>query len=170
MKNLATKSLLIICIALAVFLFKECEKNDNRYQEPKGLISESQANTYEENYKEHQYKYINEFLNNNGVAYQDSRAIRFDLEELENYIHYVREQAKNKELDGALSLRIYFGAKKSKFEKQNDEVMRSTLFMVPTHREITRNTEKKHENIKGIKPLNMGSAGDPDNIEYNGGN
>lgn len=171
MKNLISKALVILCIALAVFLFKQCEANKNcnhEFKEPKGLITTEQANSYEENYKKHQYSYINEFLNNNGIPYEDSRAIRFELEELENYIHYVKEEAKKMELEGELSLRVYFGAKNSKFEKQNDNVMRSTLFFVPTHREITRNKEQIHENIYKINPLNMGSAGDPDNIEYGG--
>ena len=54
MKNLASKSLLVICIALAVLLFKECEANKNNncsYEEPTGLITQVEAELKEETFK-----------------------------------------------------------------------------------------------------------------------
>jgi len=182
MKKLTTPILLAICLILAFLLYKEYNKDSQEFEKPEGLISEEQANTYEENYKANQYNFINNALNgiteNDGtievdptkdLEFKDSRSVRFTIKELENYIHYVKQEAKQKELDGELSLRIYFGAKQVKFEKQAKSILRSTLFFVPTHREITRNPEDKHKNIGGISPLNYGSSGDPKDIEYNTG-
>ncbi|MEL0643696.1 hypothetical protein V6251_04830 [Olleya sp. Ti.3.14] len=178
MKNLTSKSLLIICLVLGFLLFQECQKNNDSYKEPIGLISLKKAEMYEKNYLENQYKFINEKLNQplvdtiEGVDMQDnkyikdSRAIRFSLEELENYIKYVKAYTDKEYAKDEISLRVYFGAKNVKFEKDKDSVMRSTLFFIPTVKEVTRNTEAPHQNINQLNPLNYGSAGDPDSIEY----
>ena len=171
MKNLTSKSLLIICLVLGFLLFQECQKNNDSYKEPTGLISLKKAEMYEKNYLENQYKFINEKLNQplvdtiEGVDMQDSdyikdsRAIRFSLEELENYIKYVKAYTDKEYAKDEISLRVYFG-------KDKDSVMRSTLFFIPTVKEVTRNTEAPHQNINQLNPLNYGSAGDPDSIEY----
>ncbi|WP_397363896.1 hypothetical protein [Olleya sp. R77988] len=176
MKNLTSKTLLIIVLILSFFLFKECSKNEDcnqEYQEPSGLISPEQANILEETYKSNQFAILNEYLNHNGDVAEDNREVWFELNEIKNYIHYVEEKSKNIEgIDdsGTLGLRIYFGAKKMALKRdKRDNIIRSTLFFVPTFREGERAVES-NKNITGISPLNMGSSGDPDDIEYDGGN
>ena len=176
MKNLASKSLLIICVALAVLLFKECEANKNcnqEFEEPNGLITPEKANELEETYKANQFTILNEYLNVNGDVAEDNREVWFELDEIKNYINYVEENAKNIESideSGTLGLRIYFGAKQMALKRdKRDNIIRSTLFFVPTYREGLRAAES-NKNINGINPLNYGSSGDPDDIEYNGGN
>jgi hypothetical protein len=176
MKNLTSKVLAILCIALSVFLFKQCEANKNcsqEFKDPNGLITPEQANTLEETYKANQFAILNEYLNVNGDVAEDNREVWFELDEIKNYIHYVEEKSKTIETideSGTLGLRIYFGAKQMSLKRdKRDNIIRSTLFFVPTYREGLRAAES-NKNITGIKPLNYGNSGDPDDIEYNGGN
>lgn len=175
MKNLTSTTLLIIVLILSFLLFKECNNKDCNmdYKEPSGLITPEKANILEETYKSNQFTILNEYLNVNGDAAEDNREVWFELDEIKNYIHYVEEKSKNIEgIDdsGTLGLRIYFGAKKMALKRDvRDNIIRSTLFFVPTYREGERSTES-NKNITGINPLNYGSSGDPDDIEYNGGN
>ena len=189
MKNLASKSLLVICIALAVLLFKECEANKNNncsYEEPTGLITQVEAELKEETFKNKEMLKNNVLLQvlNNDLDNQDAimqleirkqqlaaanipvgsenREVWFDLENLENYINYVKTESTELGYEN-LGIRVYFAAKE-------DGNVKTTVFFTPTYREGTRAAVQDNSNTPGIDRLNYGSSGMPAFEHTNGQN
>lgn len=159
MKNLTSKSLLLIILILAFFLFKGCDNNQNcncDYDIPQGLISDNTANAYEEAYKLKEMQ-KNEIIAGAGYpTINDNREVWFKLDEIENYIKYVKENADSLGLEN-LGLRVYFGAK-----EDTNGIIKNTAFFVPTHDETTRSPQDSISariNTPGIKKLNMGDPG-----------
>ncbi len=138
-----------------------CNNCNHNYQTPQGLITSDIANSYEEAYKSNQYEAINAFLSNDGVERTDNRDIWFSMEEMENYIHYVKQKSDSLGLE-KLGLRVYFGSK-----PDSHGITKSTVFFAPTHKVITRG-HAPNINSNGISPLNYGNAGMPPN-DYNSG-
>ncbi|AUC83146.1 hypothetical protein [Lacinutrix sp. Bg11-31] len=188
MKNLASKSLFIICIALAVLLFKECEANKNsdcNYEDPTGLITQVEAELKEETFKKKEMLKNNVLLQvlNNDLDNQDAimqleirkqqlaaanipvggenREVWFDLENLENYINYVKTKSTELGYEN-LGLRVYFAAKE-------DGNVKTTVFFAPTYREGVRGAEDD-QNTVGIDRLNFGNSGMPAFEHTSGGN
>ncbi|WP_290698576.1 hypothetical protein [Lacinutrix sp.] len=144
MKNLASKSLLIICVALAVLLFKECEANKEcqAYDEPTGLIEQSVAEQYHLAYKIE--------VETGNINVDDNHEVWFKLDELENYIKYVKKNAEDEGLTD-LGMRVYLGS-------LNNE---TNVFFAPTHSEITRTQDDSDLSRKNTSSsaLNMGDPG-----------
>ncbi|PCH77604.1 MAG: hypothetical protein COB98_02925 [Flavobacteriaceae bacterium] len=150
---------------------------ENTPKKPTGLINKKTAIQYEKNYVDHQYKYINQYVNknlgkNSTEKFKDHREVFFTLENLENYLAYVKKASKEKGYQG-LGIRIYFGAKKGA-----DSLYKSTVFLSPTHQSSVNKPSKnaiknsfytakeRPINSTDIDALNYGSSGEPDN--YNG--
>ena len=143
---------------VAIFTLASCNFSSKKeFKKPNGLITNEQANKMEETYKANQHKAINSFLSQNGVDVIDNREVWFSLEELENYIEYVKQESKKQELED-LGIRVYFGAKKN----ERNEV-KSTIFFFPTHNNSNSATRAAaaNSNSYGIQGLNYGSSGDP---------
>lgn len=136
-----------------------------KYDKPIGLIDKKTEILYEKNYVNHQFKYINQHVNdrisNNNQEqeskpkYTDNREIYFTLENLENYLAYVKKKSKEKGYE-KLGIRVYLGAK-----KEADNTFRTTVFFVPTHKNTNRAIENQNTNSNDIEGLNFGSAGRP---------
>ncbi|WP_452222750.1 hypothetical protein [Lacinutrix chionoecetis] len=179
MKNIATKSLLIIAIALAILLFQECETNntcDCNYEDPIGTLTQPEADVKEETFKDKELvknnvllHVLNNDLDNPDVIIQlenlkqqlaasnipvgaENREVWFDLENLENYINYVKTESLELGYEN-LGLRVYFAA------KETDSIS-TTVFFTPTYKEGTRGAED-NKNTPGLKRLNYGNSGDP---------
>ena len=162
MKNLTTKSLLIIVLVLSFLLFQECNNKACAFGDPTDLITNAEADALEENYK-NKYQNLPEIIaSNNGVMPQDVRDIWFDLETLQNYLNFVKEESDNLEYENP-GIRVYFGAKKT------DGKLKNTVFFTPTNRETTRQGDDENNNSYKIKSLNYGNAGMPPK-EFEGGN
>ncbi len=163
MKNLTTKSLLIIVLVLSFLLFQECEKSKNcNFDLPTDLITSAEANAYEEAYKT-KYENLPEIIAvNNGVMPEDVRDIWFDLKVMQDYLNFVKEETETQGLENP-GIRVYFGAKKIEGE------MKNTVFFTPTYREGVRDPEPS-ENINNynVKSYNYGNAGMPP-TEFEGG-
>ena len=148
MNNLATKSLLIICIALAFLLFRECESNKEcrEFEEPEGLITDAEANQLEDNYTAK--------VEAGNISLNDTREVYFDFDELEDYVKYVKHQSDSLGYTN-LGMRVYFGS------KQANGTMETTVFFVPTNSETTRAQDAPNERVRSrdIKQLNMGDPG-----------
>lgn len=180
MKNLPAKSLLIICVALSVFLFKQCEENENcncNYEDPTGTITQAEAELKEETFKTKEQlknnvllQVLNNDLENPEVIAQlellkqqlaagnipvgaENREVWFDLENLENYINYVKTESTALGYEN-LGLRVYFAAKE-------DDKVKTTVFFTPTYRDGIRAAQEDNKNTSGIKRLNFGNSGDP---------
>ncbi|RAJ18092.1 hypothetical protein [Olleya aquimaris] len=163
MKNVTLTTLFIIVLILSFLLFKECEKSaDCNFDPPTDLITNAEANTYEEAYKT-KYENLPEIIAaNNGVMPEDVRDVWFDLKVMQDYLNYVKEESEiqGKENPG---IRVYFGA------KEIDGQLKNTVFFSPTYREAERDPEPSdNKNNYDIQSYNYGNAGMPP-TEYEGG-
>lgn len=151
-----TRTLLLISIALiALLLFRTCNQDDCNieYEDPIGVFNDSIANQKEELYKLHAFNQINEILANNNTPVQYNREVCFELENLENYIHYVKTKSEELGYEN-LGLRVYQGA-----IEVNDSIV-TTMFFSPTHRETPENITP-NENSMGVDNANYGTSGHP---------
>lgn len=145
---------LIALVAIITLASCNCSPK-KEFKNPTGLITNEQANTMEEAYKANQHKAINAFLSQNGVDVIDNREVWFSLEELENYLEYVKQESAKQDLEN-LGIRVYFGAKMN----ENKE-MKSTIFFFPTHQSANKTAGPKNLNSNGLQGLNYGSSGNP---------
>jgi hypothetical protein len=118
---------------------------------PEKCISVEEARELEKGWLDSRRKEIDR-----AQGYQDTREFFFTIEELEDYLKYVKEESKKL---GAVNpgVRIYLGAYKP--GKFNRDKSYSTLFIAPTH-EIT-NSPTTIENNYDIDPYNNTSGGIP---------
>lgn len=94
-----------------------------------------------------------------GQGYKDTREFWFSLEELQEYLDYVREESQKQ---GAVNpgIRVYFGAyPPGKFNRTKSY---STVFLAPT-KDVT-NSPTTTENNYDIDPLNESSGGVPPTV------
>lgn len=136
---------------------------------PKGLITPAEAKKLNHEFIKTRSKALDKIVGNldNNTKKKDALSAWFSLEEIENYITYIKQQGKEKgiEING---LRIYFGAY-GKDTKQSKKKNLSTVFIAPT----TQNTSLKTKDIEyfaasdtDISPLNLGGQGDPPSAPY----
>lgn len=164
MKNLTSTTLLIIVLVLSFLLFQECEKSKNcNFDPPTDLITNTEANTYEEAYKT-KYENLPEIIAaNNGVMPEDVRDIWFDLKVMQDYLNFVKEETESQGLENP-GVRVYFGAK-----AVEDGTVKNTVFFTPTYRDDERDpTDGVNLNNYNIKSYNYGNAGMPP-TEFEGG-
>lgn len=97
---------------------------------------------------------------------KDAISSWFSLEEIKNYISYVEEQAKLKDLN-VNGLRVYFGAYSNSIKNVSKKGL-ATVFFVPTQAKIKSDIDGGDENsdIIDIDALNDGQVGDPPSAEY----
>ncbi|MBZ4035229.1 hypothetical protein K6T82_10650 [Flavobacterium sp. 17A] len=105
---------------------------------------------------------------------EDANAIWYSLEELENYIHYIKTNGAKDgyNVDG---IRFYFGVYPDD-EKHGEKAGLTTLFLVPTGKKIENNTAKIQSfastqqalssDIQSLEPMNYGNIGRPPSLIY----
>lgn len=105
---------------------------------------------------------------------EDANAIWYSLEELENYIHYIKTNGAKDgyNVDG---IRFYFGVYPDD-EKHGEKAGQTTLFLVPTGKKIENNTAKiqsfalvqeaSSSDIQSLDPMNYGNIGRPPSLLY----
>lgn len=113
---------------------------------PKGLIDKGTAQAMEKLYVENQYAAINQNNVSHGDHEPDSRETTFALDEIENYITYVKQMSEEQGLKD-LGIRVYQGAK-----KEADGKIFTTVFFAPTN---------EGKNSMDILCLNLGTYGRP---------
>jgi hypothetical protein len=96
------------------------------------------------------------------IGYDDANAIWYSIEELENYITYVKAEA------GSIGyvaegIRLYFGVYENKPE-YGDLAGMTNVFLCPTGYEEGGAPSKS--DIAEIQPMNMGTIGNPPIIDY----
>ncbi|MBV7270501.1 hypothetical protein [Winogradskyella luteola] len=124
---------------------------------PKGLITPEQAKILNDTYTPRC-----ELVSKDITKRPDNRSIWYSLEEIENFLSYAKEQAKELgyEMDG---IRIYCGA----YPEEEGEAGYSTSFIIPTSsNEIGKESNGQSHDIKQASGLNKGSQGDPPNANY----
>lgn len=136
---------------------------DNNTCEPKQLITHEFAKQLCSN---HSAKKMND---------NDANAVWYSLEELENYINFIKKEGNNKgyEVDG---IRFYFGTYPNS-EKHGEKAGMTTIFLSPTgHKSgaennktinfVTKDASSQSDDITEISPLNYGSMGNPPKMVY----
>ncbi len=139
---------------------------------PKGLITPLEAKKLNNQFVKTRSKELNKIIEklDNKPNKKDSLSTWFSLDELENYIAYVKEVGAKKGLD-INGLRVYFGAygKNIKNPSKNNF---STVFFVPTipkKQTISKsviNTVEDSSDTEVIDALNLGTVGYPPDATY----
>ncbi len=104
---------------------------------------------------------------------EDANAIWYSLEELENYIHYIRTNGAKDgyNVDG---IRFYFGVYPDD-EAHGEKAGLTTIFLVPTGKKAEGNTqtqsfslmkEASSSDIESLDPMNYGNIGRPPSLIY----
>jgi len=105
---------------------------------------------------------------------EDANAIWYSLEELENYIHYIKTQGLEDgyTVDG---IRFYFGVYPND-EKHGEKAGLTTLFLVPTGKKTVNSIakvqsfalvqEQTSSDVESLSPMNYGNIGRPPSLTY----
>jgi len=134
--------------------------------EPKQLISLDKARELSENYNQTKAR-----LHQKDMGKEDANAVWYSLEELENYITYIKKQGVEKGyvIDG---IRLYMGV-----YPKNEEHSRAgytTIFLAPTGGLKSAGQQRSATNTEGspdileINAMNFGSMGNPPKLKYGG--
>ncbi|OXA78903.1 hypothetical protein SAMN05444397_10864 [Flavobacterium aquidurense] len=110
------------------------------------------------------------------IKKEDANAIWFSVEELENYIHYIKTKGEKTGYD-VNGIRIYFGVYPDE-KKYEEKAGLMTVFLQATGKKI-RKAAKEGEvqtlalhmdsgegDVSSIEPMNYGSIGRPPSLDY----
>ncbi|NAS30063.1 hypothetical protein GTQ40_03690 [Flavobacteriaceae bacterium R38] len=131
-------------------------------EKPKKVISVEEARSLQDFWCKTRGKAIEE-----ECGYVDCREFSYSIKELEEYIAFVKHEAKEKGYKKkSLGLRIYLGTYPPEGDKHDGL---STVFITPTGKKKNRPggsgkegvTDDRDDNIYEIDPLNRGGVGDP---------
>jgi len=109
------------------------------------------------------------------IKREDANAVWFSVEELENYIHYIKSKGEKKGYD-VKGIHFYFGVYPES-KKYAEKAGLMTLFLTATGKRIkTPKTaeiqtfalvhESDDSDIESIEPMNYGSIGRPPSLDY----
>lgn len=139
---------------------------------PKGLISSVEAKELNQQFIKTRSKDLNRIVKkeSGNPKKEDAISSWFSLEELENYIAYVKEEGTKKGIS-VNGLRVYFGAYANNVKKQDKKDL-STVFFVPT--KVKQASLQKDgvtavvasSDIDSIDALNDGMQGYPPSADY----
>ncbi|NAS30064.1 hypothetical protein GTQ40_03695 [Flavobacteriaceae bacterium R38] len=160
MKMINLKKEMLLLLGISFLVLYSCQKPIDPIEKPKKTISIKEAKQLQDNYIRTRSVILKDTF-----GYEDSREVWFSLEELEQYLSYVKQEATKKGYQD-LGVRIYFGAN-DPTEKRKFGL--STVFLAPTGKKeyqrgsfLNFNYQDDHgENIYEIDPLNRGGVGDP---------
>lgn len=125
-------------------------------QRPKKCISVEEAREYQNNWKKTRGREIRQ-----GQGYEDTREFWYSLDELQEYLDYVREKSSMQDIKNP-GIRIYLSA----YPKTADKKSYTTLFLAPTkknteiYHEESEDSEEQENNYE-IEPLNIITGGWP---------
>ncbi len=134
---------------------------------PQQLISVETAKSLNSNYNAKRAD-----LHLKAIGKEDANAVWYSLEELENYIEYIKSEGEQQGLsiDG---IRFYLGVYPE--TETNGKAGYTTIFLSPTGGSVEECQAAKLEvnvgvsqDITSIEPLNYGSMGNPPKMEYGG--
>jgi hypothetical protein len=162
-------SLMSTIIVLTIFCVSCNDKTITREQ-PQQLITSELAKDLNQRYIEERHKLIS-----TTIGKEDATAIWYSINELENYIAYLKAQGLQKGYD-VKGIRFYLGV-----YPQNatyaEKAGLTTIFLAPTGNKIVqkggftsftqKQTARQNEvDIVDIAPLNFGTMGNPPKVEY----
>jgi DNA polymerase sigma len=165
----------VIPILLGLLLNTSCEEKkkvveEKKFEEPKQLISPKFAEELNKRYNAERHKLISSVINR-----EDANAIWYSIEELENYINYVKKEGEKQKIkvDG---IRFYLGVYPDDAKTYGNKAGLTTIFLTPTENKVIQKgsminlsamqDEKQSVDVTKIAPDNYGGMGDPPKQEY----
>lgn len=172
MKNLGSLILGIIIGAAFMYFYFSSDNlemiEDCKVITPKGLISPSEASTLDKSYNL-KHDLINDSLFKNSTDGGDNRSSWWSITEIENYICYAKNQAREDGyvLDG---LRLYLGS----YPNSKEQAGLTTMFFIPTGYKNKTESEGNFfylpqgggKDLTGSDGLNIGQHGIPPGANY----
>ena len=164
------KKTIPILSVLTLLTFFSC--NEVVYNEPKQLINQEIA-------KDLNIRYIKERSNiiYESIKKEDANAAWYSLEELENYINYVKTEGKKNNIK-VNGIRLYLGVYPNDSTKYQEKAGLTTIFLSPTMSSAessnlqsvakftSRRTSDENIDVTSIQPMNYGGIGNPPKVEY----
>lgn len=123
-------------------------------KKPQKCVAVNEARELQENWKKSRGKEIER-----GQGYVDTREFWYSVEELQEYLDYVKEKSREQGVQNP-GIRIYLGA----YPKSQQKKSFSTVFLAPTKGSdsiIEASEENDQENNYEIEPLNTVQGGWP---------
>lgn len=118
---------------------------------PEKCISVEEARLLQNNWKESRGKFIEK-----GQGYVDTRDFWYSLDELQEYLDYVKETSREQGVNNP-GVRIYLSAYPPTPKKKSF----TTIFLAPTKENSEKEQDEKNENNYEILPLNTATGGWP---------
>ncbi|WP_163410876.1 hypothetical protein [Flavobacterium ajazii] len=143
---------------------------EKRSERPSQLITKKFAKELHLNFMRYRARIISKYIQK-----EDSNAVWFSIEELENYIDYAKAKGERKGYN-VNGIRFYFGVYPDE-KKYAEKAGLATIFLTATGKKIktpaTNNIqtfalvrETADEEIPGVEPMNYGSIGNPPSLTY----
>lgn len=140
-----------------------------QFDEPTQLITSDIASDLNKRYNEKRSGLIL-----SDIGKEDANAVWYSLEELENYINYIKTKGSEKGIE-VNGIRFYIGVYPEDEVKHKEKAGLTTIFLSPTKKKSSNilerslvDTSSVEENIDvtEIEPLNYGGYGNPPKITY----
>ena len=115
-------------------LRKLCKEKPIQYKKPENIIKAEQAVKMYHNYNR-RVELINKAyqIDGNGEDFRSTRSLFYDLDDLYNYLGYIKQQSKKAKINPS-GVRIYFAEYDEDYirDKKSDYAKRQTIFITPT--------------------------------------
>lgn len=140
-------------------------------ERPNKLITRKFAKKLHLNFMKYRASIIAKYIEK-----EDANAVWFSLEELENYIHYIKTKGEKIDYD-VNGIRIYFGVYPEQ-KKYEEKAGLMTVFLQATGKRIRKASKQgevqtfhvmmmnEESDISMIEPMNYGSIGRPPSLLY----
>lgn len=164
-----------LMVFVTFFVLSSCNEK-KVYEDPKQLITRDLAVEFNSNYNLKMDKILND-----SSEFAHANAVWYSIEELENYINYVKTEGSKKGYN-VNGIRMYLGVYPNRKEYGKKKGM-TTIFLTPTGNKIqadkgslltiTSTTQAQRtastddeDDIDELNPLNFGSMGTPPKMVY----
>jgi hypothetical protein len=158
----------------ALFLFNSCTEKKAATGEPKQLIKPEMAKDLNLRYNAERGKIITA-----AIGKEDANAAWYSIEELENYIAYVKNKGQSNNIE-VTGIRIYLGVYPNDPKNFGEKAGMTTIFLAPTKKNLNPKGDKNSEiqrfasaaraeenvDVTAIDALNYGGMGNPPQMEY----
>ncbi len=162
-------SLMLTIIVFAIFC-GSCKDNQVTREQPRQLITPELAKNLNRLYIEQRHRLISAT-----IGKEDANAIWYSIDELENYIAYLKVQGLQKGYN-VKGIRFYLGVYPQD-PTYGEKAGLTTVFLAPTGVKAVqkggfasmaqKETARQNEvDIVDLAPLNFGSMGNPPKVEY----
>jgi len=165
------QTILVITITTTLLFLNACTDKP-QYEAPTQLITNNLASDLSARYSEKRSGLILA-----DIGKEDASAVWYSIEELENYINYVKCKGTEKGID-VTGVRFYMGVYPSDSTAYHEKAGLTTIFLSPTKKRtlVPNRVEKSartsqsldEENVDAteIEPLNYGGIGNPPKVIY----